>query len=444
MTEPLFIMNTIKLLIFSSQLHDGASVLNSRSPLFEGLRKAVNLELIYPSTLASRKSSLGSMFDGGNKNENPIDNNDAHTKTVCFIATGGTEEIFRNYISSLSKPVYLLSDGFHNSFAATMEIGTYLGSEGIQHRIFNAPLDYNQNFFTNFIEELFGEDALDIEISSRDKRAEYSKQVMHTLSKSVIGILGGSSSWLISSDIDAEYVSKTFGARFVNIDLAEVIADYQTIDDNCREISEIANRMERFLVGGRTREHLSDAAKFYIALKNICAKYALTALTIKCFDILDSCRTTACLALALLNDEGIVCGCEGDIPTLWSMIYAKAAYGRISFMANPSSSNASENTIDFAHCTVPFSMLHGYRLPSHFESSTGIGIAGSIPCGRYRIIKLYGKRLDNMYSVEGDVIMNTNVPQRCRTQIRFKFDTSTDFSRFITTSKGNHIVIVKA
>jgi L-fucose isomerase-like protein len=148
--------------------------------------------------------------------------------------------------------------------------------------------------------------------------------------------------------------------------------------------------------------------------------------------------------MALLNDEGIVAGCEGDIPALWTMLYAKYAYGEAAFMANPASSNRKECTIDFAHCTIPLSMVHGYRLPSHFESQSGIGIAGSVPSGRYRIVKISGKNLDQFYETEGDLIMNTNIPQRCRTQIRFRFASETEFERFMRVSKGNHIILCKA
>ena len=43
------------------------------------------------------------------------------------------------------------------------------------------------------------------------------------------------------------------------------------------------------------------------------------------FDIVKTCGTTSCLALALLNDEGIVAGCEGDMQTLLSMFLASTA-----------------------------------------------------------------------------------------------------------------------
>ena len=202
--------------------------------------------------------------------------------------------------------------------------------------------------------------------------------------------------------------------------------------------------MEPYLTGGRSTDDLREAARMYVALRSICTQHSLNALTLKCFGILNSCRTTACLALALLNDEGIVAGCEGDIPALWTMLYVNYAYGQPAFMANPASSDRRECTIDFAHCTVPLKMVHGYRLPTHFESDSGIGIAGSVPSGRYRIVKISGEKLDRFYETEGDLVMNTNIPQRCRTQIRFRFSSEKEFDRFLSVSKGNHIILCKA
>ena len=239
-------------------------------------------------------------------------------------------------------------------------------------------------------------------------------------------------------------MEKAYGARFTDIPIAELEQAYAAIGPDDPQATAVCYRMERFLTGDRTRDDLYDAARMYLALKGLSARYQLNALTLKCFGILGSCRTTACLALALLNDEGIVAGCEGDIPALWTMLYVKYAYGQEAFMANPSSSSHSEQTIDFAHCTIPLGMVHGYRLPTHFESNSGIGIAGSVPSGRYRLVKISGANLDQFYEAEGDLIMNTNIPQRCRTQIRFRFDSPEDYERFFCVSKGNHIILCRA
>ena len=434
--------NKLNLVIFSSSLHNGSSVINSRTELFEGLRRFVELDITYPSMLSARRPDLMNQLDGGSCQGCALPN-EACSKTICFIATGGTEEMFKDFVDILPQPVLLLSDGLHNSFAAAMEIKTYLSQRGIASTLFNAPLDYSQDFFDQMEKELFGGNDTGSMLTPSDPLPKFPKSVRRAFEKTVIGLIGSASGWLIASGIDRETVGKTYGVRFIDIDLSELEQGFAAVAPEDPETQKVCYRMERFLTGDRTRDDLCDAARMYMALKAICTKYALKALTLKCFGILNSCRTTACLALSLLNDEGIVAGCEGDIPSLWTMLYVKYAFNRPAFMANPASSNRKECTIDFAHCTIPLSMVHGYRLPSHFESDSGIGIAGSVPSGRYRIVKISGEQLDQYYETEGDLIMNTNIPQRCRTQIRFRFDSEEEFDRFFRISKGNHIILCK-
>lgn len=436
-------MKKLNFIFFASNLHDNASVLNSRQPLMEGIKKFAEINIVYPSTLSSGQK-LDKFIDGARKNPSEGLSHTSDCKTVCFIGTGGTEEMFRSTLPMLPEHIILLSDGFHNSFAASLEIKTFLTQKGISCDLYNAPLDYNTEFFTTLEEALFSESEATVTTQITAEEPQFSKTALKALEKKKIGLIGGASPWLISSDIDRDYVQNTYKVEFLDIAISELENAYEQVSDDNREASDIVNSMERFLVADRSREDLEKAARLYVALNAICKKYSLDAMTIKCFDILASTRTTACLALGLLNDHGIVAGCEGDIPTLWTMIYAQTMFGKKAFMANPSSSSATEQTIDFAHCTIPMTMLHGYRLPSHFESQIGIGIAGSVPSGEYRLIKISGSKLDRMYSVVGDIIMNTNVPQRCRTQIRFKFRSKEDFDSFTKASKGNHIVLIPA
>lgn len=417
-------MKKLRLVLFASMLHDKESVLGSRGPMFEALRSFSDLEISYPAL--------------------PLPNDGC--RTICFIATGGTEELFKQYmqVNRLQEPVILLSDGFHNSLAAAFEISTFLMQNGKECCLLNVPLDYNPTYFETFSRKIFGElpPIVADDLSSRNTSPYITRNELHLLARQRIGLLGGQSSWLISSDIDRNAVESTYGVSFIDIPLSELEDGYAAVEENDRRIRKIRSNMERYLTGDRTVADLEEAAKLYAALSDLCVRYKLNALTIKCFDLLHKVRTTACLALALLNDDGIVAGCEGDIPSLWTMLYAKLALKKPAFMANPSSSNRAELTIDFAHCTVPLGMLHGFRLPSHFESSIGIGIAGSIPSGRFRIMKFSGPQLDRFYSVCGNILMNTNVPQRCRTQIRFKFDSEADYNGFFTTAKGNHVILV--
>lgn len=433
-------MRKIKLILFSSALHDGASVMSSREPLFNALRSFAELEIIYPSMLCT--GNANGPYDGSTDNKTLETGKDE--RTICFIATGGTEELFRQFMDFVPKPVTLLSDGFHNSLAASFEISTYLEQNGIEFTLLNAPLDYNPNYFKTLEQKIFGElpPIQSDDLSSRNQHPLYEKSDRKALAGKKLGLIGGSSSWLISSNVDTAYVEAEYGVKFISIPLSEVEELYKAVSEEDSAVKKICNRMVGLITDDRQPKDLADAARMYVALKQISLKYQLDALTLKCFGLLDSCKTTACLALSLLNDEGVVSGCEGDVPSLWTMLYAKEVLGKTTFMCNPSSSNRAELTLDLAHCTIPLSMVHGYRLPSHFESSIGIGVAGSMPSGRYRIIKFSGSKLDRFYSVEGNLIMNTNVAQRCRTQIRFKFDNEADFNGFFTTTKSNHVMMV--
>ena len=147
--------NKIQLVIFSSSLHPKTSVMGTRKELFEGIRRFAELDIVYPSMLVAGRTALEGLFDGGRGCGSSLPD-DAAAKTVCFIATGGTEEIFKDFVAILPRPVLLLSDGLHNSFAASFEIKTWLAQQGIPSLLFNAPLDYSPAFFEDLEKELFG------------------------------------------------------------------------------------------------------------------------------------------------------------------------------------------------------------------------------------------------------------------------------------------------
>ena len=388
----------MNIIVFASTLHDIDSVIGRRD---EALRKFAGEDI----ALYSCDSDLSGL-------ENP----------VCFIATGGTEELFARVWEKLPRPILLLSDGYHNSFAAAFEIASFLQQRGVEHKLINLPL--------------VGDDT-GCEAPSVGDAAPlanpYSERVLAQLSEQKIGLIGGASSWLISSGIDREAVTAKFGAQFIDIPIAELEKEYRATPAALVTVSAPVY----------SREALADAERMYRALKAICQRYNLTALTIKCFDLLDSCCTTSCLALARLSDEGIISGCEGDIPSLWTLIVANAMTGHPAFMANPSSSNPAAGTVDFAHCTIPLSMCNGYSLPSHFESGIGIGIAGILPEGPCNIMKIGGASLDKVYQAAGEIVCNTHIPERCRTQIRFQFPSEAEFDRFMANRLGNHIILYR-
>lgn len=348
--------------------------------------------------------------------------------TALFIASGGSEEQFLKIAHLLPEPVIVISDSFHNSLAASVEISSWLNSKGLMHHHFNLPDDPSEKFMEDLDEELG--------IFERIQTG------LKTISRYRIGLIGGESPWLISSAVNKERIQNRFGAVFHEISVNDLIEAYQNETYNDSDSLQLINSLESHKEEFISCSSIEDAVKMYNAINHICLKENLDAFTIKCFDLLKPCSTTACLALSLMNDNGIVAGCEGDIPSLWSMIISKVICDSTYFMANPSSVDRVDYSIDFAHCTAPLTIGKSYKLTTHYESKSGIGIASKVNLGKYTLFKCGGEDLNKFYLYEGEVIQNTSVVERCRTQVKFVFKHKEDLNEYLESYLGNHSVLI--
>jgi L-fucose isomerase-like protein len=348
--------------------------------------------------------------------------------TVVFIASGGCEEIFMKISDLLPKPVIILSDSYRNSLAASIEISSWLNNMDIMHKHINIPAEPSRRYIEDIVEEL-----------------EYYEKIQKgliTISNLRIGLIGGESAWLISSKIDKKSIEKLYGVKFIDISTEDVIEQFKLEKADDADSWQLIEELVKNREIATAAEAVIDAVKMYNSLNHICIRENLDAFTIKCFDILSPCNTTACLALSLMNDNGIVAGCEGDIPSLWSMILARELCLSTSFMANPSSIERVDNSIDFAHCTAPLSLGKSYKLTTHYESKKGIGVASKVNLGKFTLFKCGGEHLDKFSLFEGEIVQNTSIVERCRTQIKFIFKSEEDLDSYLKSYLGNHSILI--
>ena len=329
-----------------------------------------------------------------------------------MIATGGVENLFKRIWHDNGQSVILIADGRNNSLAAALEILTYLGNNGMEGRIVHGT---NDEMISAMV-ETYGR----VSLQGR------------------IGLFGQPSDWLIASGVDRDYLRQHYGIETVDIDLQRLIEGINTIPQN--EANKVAQDIVKRAKAVRepSNNDILEAAKAYLAIKRICQEEHLDAMTIRCFDIVKACNTTSCLALALLNDEGIVAGCEGDMQTLLSMLLAKRLCGEAAFMANPS--QLTDNSSMLAHCTIPLSMCDETIVRSHFESGIGVAIQGLLPLTDYTLLKWGGPKLDRYFVKEAKAIETPYSDHFCRTQITLNVDLK---PYLLQHSIGNHHVIIR-
>jgi len=183
------------------------------------------------------------------------------------------------------------------------------------------------------------------------------------------------------------------------------------------------------------------AARVVAALREVVRKHRLDACSVRCFDLVTGRRTTGCIALSELIDDGVMAGCEGDLPATLTMMWMHAMTGERPFLANPQDVSLDNNTLWLAHCTIARTLVRAYRLRSHFESSLGVGIEGELEPGPATLARIGGMGLDKVFVSDAEMIGPESLATRCRTQVRLRLKESVE--PLLSRPLGNHHVLVR-
>ena len=358
----------VRIHTLASSLHDHQRLAQYSKSFVEGIQQYCHSELVLEPTAQRLEPEV---------------------LNIIYVATGGTEQLFvQNYSDMLTlapQHFYLLASQDNNSLAASMEILSYLENRGSSGEIIHGTAQYM---------------ASQIDIIAK---IYYAKQ---RLSGMRLGVVGQPSDWLISSTVDETALKSKLGIQLVRIDMAELLAAMpQKPSETTKARLKTCNS-----------PYFEGALCVYEGLRKLVEQYRLSGLTLRCFDLLTKIRNTGCLALALLNQDGVPAACEGDIPALLTMTIAQALIGQPGFQANPATLNPQTGIMVFAHCTIPLSMINDYTYDTHFESGIGVALHGELPMGNATIFKVSGM-LNRYWAEDIELMENQYSDIRCRTQV---------------------------
>lgn len=330
---------------------------------------------------------------------------------LIYVQTGGSENQFLELLDQLPRPITLLTSGIMNSLAASIEILTYSQQQNIQSEIIHGEIDY---------------------IARQLKNLQKITHTQQILSNAKLGVIGEPSDWLIASHVDPKLAKTKLGLEIINISIDELIKlaqkDYEINDPLVDQLNK-----KSF-----SEPEMKKALNIYGAMLVLIEKYELTGLTLRCFDLLDTLKSTGCIALALLNAQGIPSSCEGDVPSLITMMILQSLFNEAGFMVNPSQIKVEKNQMIVAHCTLPLNMTDNYSLTTHFESGIGVAVNGQLPEKQGLIFKV-NPNLDDYFLSEIDILSNLFEKNLCRTQIEIRL--KEDVRYFIKTPCANHHII---
>lgn len=361
------------------------SSLHSQDKINENTKNLLG-ELMSASDVEFNVTSLDDLYEGD--------------LALILIQSGGSEGLFLENFSKLKAPYYLLTYGNNNSLAASLEILSYLKDNNLDGEVLHGSNEY----------------IVDRVKSLAKGEAKYR-----------LGVIGKPSDWLIASAVNYDSAKRLHGIDLVDVSIDEIRTRYaESINDYN-------------LAFDYDKDEIDKALRLHKVLEGVKTDYNLDGLTIRCFDLLGDLKTTACLSLALLNKEGIVATCEGDIPTMVTMHILNKITGQRGFQANPSRIDATSGKMILAHCTLPLDMVDKFYLDTHFESGIGVAVKGYLKDEKVTIFKL-SRNLKDYFVTTGRILRNLEESNLCRTQIEVAVDNSINY--FLTRPYGNHHVVI--
>jgi L-fucose isomerase-like protein len=158
-----------------------------------------------------------------------------------------------------------------------------------------------------------------------------------------------------------------------------------------------AELLSVFEVGGISEAQLGKVAALAASIEGFCAKNGLDALAIRCWpEFARDYGVSPCAAMSLLQSQGRILACEGDVEGALSMIAHRAIGAQTPFLFDFSQVDLERNHALFWHCGVaPCNLWDGASrrsLDSYFAGGKGVTADFVLKSGELSVARLDSAR----------------------------------------------------
>ncbi|MEM0026194.1 MAG: hypothetical protein QXK60_02425 [Zestosphaera sp.] len=394
-------MKRVVVVPFASRLH-GELYYSSVYDVLRShiLRAGVNVKVLPPVTDNEDIESLAR------------ENSDA--VPVFAVLTGGTSRLMRKFASVANYGVVLfLAHGEHNSLPSAISARVKMSMAGIKTWLLHC------------------REVGSVECPNKIWRAVNIAEAIASLLNSRVLLIG-------------PYAEKPENARDFEKRFNSVV-DVMTVNELTSMLeSARSDYVEHFLRTFENAEHkllknkLIEVAKLYAVIRSVFEERNYDGAALDCFPYLIKYGVTPCLALSLLNAEGLVIACEGDLVALTLMLISKKLSGVSGWIAN--ASMFEDRKAYFAHCTIALNMIKNPVILSHFESGYPYSITGELKNDTYTITSLspdYSTMIASLGRLVESGMLHESM---CRTQAVIDLNLRTEEIPMVAVS--NHHVLI--
>ncbi|MFA4647841.1 hypothetical protein P8X24_11460 [Pyrococcus kukulkanii] len=337
------------------------------------------------------------------KDVNEVSGVDGADIVLLFLLTGGTSKKAKEVIKA-GKPTILITHGKHNSLPSGLSAKAWAEANGYNVYLYHAE---SPEELIGLIRGLKAYKRLKglriLEITSDGKVSENAKAFS--------GVFG----------------SKVYAISYERIKEVGWSASESEIKDLLAKVRVLINA---------EGEKVRDVVRIYYALKKLKDEYKANAIVIDCFPFVVKYKVTPCLAVAMMNAEGIPTACEDDFHSLLMLTISYELTDSPGWIANPSGFTKN-GELKLAHCTIAPTLGRNCGIVSHFESGCPYAVTCEIKYDRLIIGRVSLDYSKLSYFVARKVRSGLLEEGLCRTQL------VVDIGReFLEKALGNHHVVM--
>ena len=270
-------------------------------------------------------------------------------------------------------------------------------------------------------------------------------RMIRKLKNTRLGILGYHAQGFFNIDVDDLAVYRKFGIIIDNYELSEV---YKT-DFTDGLLMEYKDKiLKTFNVSGITSTQADKVAELTARFKIFMDKHSLTALAVRCWpEFAAGFGISPCAAMSILQSEGYIMACEGDIDCAITMIAHSAAGAVSPFMADLSQVNLKEDFALMWHCGVaPCNLTDGKcvcSLDTYFAGGKGVTADFVMKDGTINIARLdsiNGKY--RLFLEDGNAIYMAKELRGTYAKVRFNKPLKAVLDKVVFSGVAHHVSMV--
>lgn len=174
-----------------------------------------------------------------------------------------------------------------------------------------------------------------------------------------------------------------------------------------------------------SRETLETSAAMYLAEKAVMERHGANAITINCLGGFygNHIHAYPCLGFHQMNNEGLVGGCECDVPSAATMVtFTALTKGRPGYISDPVIDTAKRQII-YAHCVAsnrafgPEGPRNPYEILTHSEDRQGAAVRSDLPIGYMTTTLRIDSGRKQIVFHQGRAMANDPDDRACRTKL---------------------------